>query len=41
MKRKYQYIDNPLIYAIYIHSLQLLVITRNIDGHKGVIVYKI
>ncbi len=41
MTRKYKYIKNPLIYAVYIHSLQLLVITTNTDGHKGVIVYKL
>ncbi len=39
MIRKYEYIKNPLIYAIYIHSLQLLIITTNTDGHKGIILY--
>lgn len=39
MKRKYVYIDNPLIYAIYIHPLKLIIITTNEDGHKGIIMY--
>ena len=40
MKRKYYYIDDPLIYAIYIRSLQLLIITTNIDGQDGIIYIK-
>ena len=39
MIQEYQYIDNPLIYAIYINSLQLLIITTNEDGQNGVIMY--
>ncbi len=37
MRREYFYIDDPNIFAIYIHSLQLLIITTNIDGQHGVI----
>ncbi len=36
---RYQYIHNPLIYAIYINSLQLLIITSNLDGQDGIIMY--
>ena len=39
MKREYRYISNPGIYAIYIKSLQLLIITTNTDGQHGIICY--
>lgn len=40
MTRKYKYIKNPLIYAVYIHPLQLLIITTNEDGQDGIIYIK-
>lgn len=39
MKREFRYISNPGIYAIYIKSLNLLVITTNKKGQHGLICY--
>lgn len=39
MKREFRYISNPGIYAIYIKSLNLLVITTNAKGQHGLICY--
>ena len=37
MKKEYCYINDPSIFAIYIKSLKLLIVSTNLDGQQGVV----
>lgn len=39
MKKVYWYIENNNVYAIYYKTLQLLIISSNLDGHKNGVIY--
>ena len=38
MEIEHRYIEHPNVFAIYIKSLKLLIITTNLDGQHGIIV---